>query len=200
MSTMSYTVSGAREDTVATPSGVLIPPSEVMAVLRTLNLECESVLETLPEPLPVSGLVVSLPGMPVHTLPPGWAGVWARPEAPPAGAWVPLPGAAISDPQALRQALQAADAWRRERLQFSQQAVEKAEALKTVNEIGIALSAERDPDRPLELVLTRARQLVAADAGSLYLVKKDEPEHHHLYFALAQNDSVEAPWKASVMP
>jgi len=137
--------------------------------------------------------------MPVHELPPGWAGVWARPEAPPAGAWVPLPGGAIADPQALAQALRAADAWRRERLQFSQQAVDRAEALQTVNEIGIALSAERNSDRLLDLILTRARHLVAADAGALYLVKKDEPERY-LYFALAQNDSVEAPWKASVMP
>src|SRR5262249_27169373 len=100
----------------------------------------------------------------------------------------------------LGQALRAADAWRRERLQFSQQAVDRAAALKTVNEIGIALSAERDPDRLLELILTRARHLVAADAGSLYLVRKDEPEHRYLYFALAQNDSVDAPWRASVIP
>src|SRR5205823_5478673 len=97
-------------------------------------------------------------------------------------------------------ALRAADAWRRERLQFSQHAVDRAEALKAVNEIGIALSSERNSDRLLELILTRARHLVAADAGSLYLVKKDEQERHYLYFALAQNDSVTAPWKASVIP
>jgi HD-GYP domain-containing protein (c-di-GMP phosphodiesterase class II) len=69
-----------------------------------------------------------------------------------------------------------------------------------VNEIAIALSAERDLDRLLELILTRARHLVTADAGSLYLVKKSESEQPYLYFALAQNDSVQAPWKASVMP
>lgn len=200
MSTVSCAIPGVLEHTVATPSCVLMAPSEVIAAMRALNLEYESGLETFPEPLPASGLVVCLPGMPVHELPPGWAGVWARPEAPPAGAWVPLPEVAISDPQALAQALRAADAWRRERLQFSQQAVDRAEALQTVNEIGIALSAERNSDRLLELILTRARHLVAADAGSIYLVKKDEPEQRYLYFALAQNDSIEAPWKASVMP
>lgn len=200
MSSMSCAIPGAPEHTVDTSSCVLMAPSEVMATMRALNLEYERVLETLPEPPPASGLVVCLPDMPVHTLPPGWAGVWARPEAPPAGAWVPLPGVAISDPQALAQALRAADAWRRERLQFVQQAVDRTEALQTVNEIGIALSAERDPDRLLELILTRARQLVAADAGSLYLVKKSESAQRYLYFALAQNDSVQAPWKASVMP
>src|SRR5262245_2188693 len=123
MSTMSYAIPGALEQTMDTSSCVLMAPSEVMAVMRSLNLEYETVLETCPEPLPASGLVVCLPDMPVHPLPPGWAGVWARPEAPPAGAWVPLPGVALVDPQALAQALRAADAWRRERVQFAQQAV-----------------------------------------------------------------------------
>jgi HD-GYP domain-containing protein (c-di-GMP phosphodiesterase class II) len=106
----------------------------------------------------------------------------------------------VTDPQALGQALRAADAWRRERRQFSQHTLDRAAALKAVNEIGIALSAERNQDRLLELILTRARHLVAADAGSLYLVRKDAQEHHYLYFALAQNDSISAPWKASVIP
>jgi HD-GYP domain-containing protein (c-di-GMP phosphodiesterase class II) len=96
--------------------------------------------------------------------------------------------------------LRAADAWRRERVQFSQHALDRAAALKVVNEIGIALSSERDPDRLLELILTRARHLVTADAGSIYLVRKGEQEHRYLYFALAQNDSISAPWKASVIP
>jgi GAF domain-containing protein len=96
--------------------------------------------------------------------------------------------------------LRAADAWRRERAQFSQHALDRAEALKVVNEIGIALSSERNPDRLLELILTRARHLVAADAGSIYLVRRGEQEHRYLYFALAQNDSIAAPWEASVVP
>ena len=200
MSTISHTMSDAVADTIATTSCVLIVPSAVRAAMEALDLERGRVLDTLPEPLPASGLVVCLPGMPVPELPSGWAGVWARPEAPPAGAWVPLPGVAGADPQALALALRAADAWRRERFQFSQQAVDRAAALTSVNEIGIALSAERNPDRLLELILSRARHLVAADAGSIYLVKKGAPAHHYLYFALAQNDSIKAPWKASVIP
>jgi len=96
--------------------------------------------------------------------------------------------------------VRAADAWRRERTQFSQHALDRAAALKVVNEIGIALSSAHNQDHLLELILTRARHLVAADAGSLYLVRKGEQEHRYLYFALAQNDSITAPWKASVMP
>jgi hypothetical protein len=163
MHTTSYAISDGSEDASATP--VLIAPAEVMAVVDALNLELGSMQETFPEPLPASGLVVCLPGMPVPVLPPGWAGVWARSEIPPAGAWVPLPDVAVTDPLALGQALRAADAWRRERVQFSQHALDRAAALKVVNEIGIALSSERNPDRLLELILTRARHLVTADAG-----------------------------------
>jgi len=198
MRTTSYAMSDGIEDASVTP--VLIAPAAVMAVVDALNLELGSMRETFPEPLPASGLVVCLPGMSIPVLPPGWAGVWARPEIPPAGAWVPLPDVAVTDPQALGQALRAADAWRRERAQFSQHAVDRAAALKAVNEIGIALSSERNQDRVLELILTRARHLVAADAGSIYLVRKGEQEHRYLYFALAQNDSISAPWKASVIP
>jgi HD-GYP domain-containing protein (c-di-GMP phosphodiesterase class II) len=198
MHTTNDAMSAGIEEASGTP--VLIAPAEVMAVVDALNLELGSMQETFPEPLPASGLVVCLPGMPIPVLPPGWAGVWVRPELPPAGAWVPLPDVAVTDPQALEQALWAADAWRRERAQFSQHALDRAAALKVVNEIGIALSSERNQDRLLELILTRARHLVAADAGSLYLVRQGEQEHRYLYFALAQNDSISAPWKASVIP
>ena len=198
MHTTHYAMSAGIEEASGTP--VLIAPAEVMAVVDALNLELGSMQETFPEPLPASGLVVCLPGMPIPVLPPGWAGVWVRPELPPAGAWVPLPDVAVTDPQALEQALWAADAWRRERAQLSQHALDRAAALKVVNEIGIALSSERNQDRLLELILTRARHLVAADAGSLYLVRQGEQEHRYLYFALAQNDSIAAPWKASVIP
>lgn len=200
MPTISYAMSDVGEDVRAMTACMLIAPSEVMAAVGAIDLEFESILATPSVSLPVSGLIVCVPGMAVPALPQGWAGVWARPEAPPAGAWIPLTLAAVTDPQLLGPALRAADTWRRERLRFSQQTLDRAEALKAVNEIGIALSSERNPDRLLELILTRARHLVAADAGSLYLVKKGEEEHRYLYFALAQNDSVEAPWKASVMP
>ena len=200
MPSTSYAIADVIADTNATSANVLIVPSAVIAVAETLKLELGSIRDTFPEPLPASGLVLCVPGMPIPPLTSGWAGVWARPESPPAGAWVPLSNVAVTDPQALEQALRAADAWRRERVQFSQHTLDRAEALKAVNEIGIALSSERDPDRLLELILTRARRLVAADAGSLYLIKKGEQQERYLYFALAQNDSIIAPWKASVIP
>lgn len=55
--------------------------------------------------------------------------------------------------------------------------------------VGIALTQERNLDRLLELILTTARELVGADAGSLYLIETHD-EQRLLRFILAQNDSV----------
>ncbi len=66
-------------------------------------------------------------------------------------------------------------------------------------EIGIALSAETDREKLLETILTRARKLTAADAGSLYLVTPpDSPDS--LRFVLAQNDSVRFEFREAVLP
>lgn len=55
--------------------------------------------------------------------------------------------------------------------------------------VGIALTGERDLDRLLSLILSTARELVSADAGSLYLVEVREGIRL-LRFILSQNDSV----------
>lgn len=59
--------------------------------------------------------------------------------------------------------------------------------IRRLNEIGIALSAERNADRLLEQVLDGARELTGADGGTLYLI---EPETASLRFALVQNSSL----------
>lgn len=67
-----------------------------------------------------------------------------------------------------------------------------AQRLRQLNQIGLALSSERDIQRLLELILTKSRELTTADAGSLYLVQqemKDNVVEKSLYFRLAQNDS-----------
>jgi HD-GYP domain-containing protein (c-di-GMP phosphodiesterase class II) len=66
--------------------------------------------------------------------------------------------------------------------------------------VGIALSAERDLDRLLELILTTARELVTADAGSLYLIQAIDGGERALRFVLAQNDSVPARLATATMP
>lgn len=75
----------------------------------------------------------------------------------------------------------------------------KSQELHELNKIGVALSAERDIEKLLELILLKSREITAADAGSLYLVKRgrDEAstEDDRLSCELAQNDSVEAPFQ-----
>ena len=67
-------------------------------------------------------------------------------------------------------------------------------------EIGDALATERDLQALLERILTSARLLVSADAGSLYLVERTPGGEASLRFALAQNDSCAMPWRESVLP
>ncbi len=73
--------------------------------------------------------------------------------------------------------------------------------LSELNKIGAALSAERDINRLLSMILDKSRQITAADAGSLYLVMKgDSGQNDTLKFALAKNDSVSFQFEASRMP
>ncbi len=61
------------------------------------------------------------------------------------------------------------------------------ERVRKLNAIGIALSAERQQPRLLDLILTSARELTGADAGSIYLLNAAE---QRLDFALVQNDTL----------
>ncbi len=81
--------------------------------------------------------------------------------------------------------------------------------LRQLYDIGIALSAERNPDALLEMILKKSREITHADAGSLYLVEtiSNVPENEHDYFAnkqlrfkLAHNDSVKISFQEKVMP
>jgi HD-GYP domain-containing protein (c-di-GMP phosphodiesterase class II) len=69
--------------------------------------------------------------------------------------------------------------------------------LGAITEVGLALSAERDLTSLLRTVLTKARWLASADAGSLYLVEGEKGDR--LRFVLAQNDSLEVPFVEMVL-
>lgn len=80
--------------------------------------------------------------------------------------------------------------------------------LQELNRIGAALSAERDIERLLEMILGKCREITTSDAGSLYLVERKEgaPAFEEDYFAdkilffrLTQGDSVHVPFRASRM-
>jgi len=73
------------------------------------------------------------------------------------------------------------------------------ESLQKLNRIGIALSQEHELDCLLEMILTNARELISCDAGSLYLLAKEEGRDV-LYFKLAQNDSASLPFKETRLP
>jgi HD-GYP domain-containing protein (c-di-GMP phosphodiesterase class II) len=79
----------------------------------------------------------------------------------------------------------------------------KGDELNALNKIGVALSAERDIDKLLELILSKSRGITSADAGSLYLVerpKNGEEQHEQLRFKLAQNDTVDVPFEEFTIP
>jgi HD-GYP domain-containing protein (c-di-GMP phosphodiesterase class II) len=61
--------------------------------------------------------------------------------------------------------------------------------LEQLNEIGAALSKERDIDRLLELILSAAKGITNADGGTLYRVTTDR---RALRFAILHNDTLKA--------
>ena len=62
--------------------------------------------------------------------------------------------------------------------------------LRGLNQIGMALMSERDPDVLLGMILTEARHLTGSDAGSLYLVHEEKDGPRTLHLLRAQNDSL----------
>ena len=70
--------------------------------------------------------------------------------------------------------------------------------MEELNRIGMALSETHDVGELLEMILSKARQITGADAGSLYLVEEAPPDVlaggpgvRHLRFKRTQNDSMQ---------
>lgn len=66
--------------------------------------------------------------------------------------------------------------------------------LTKLNQIGTALSAEKDLDTLVTMILENSRKLTIADSGSIYLVEEDhkietDVQKRQLHFWLTQNDS-----------
>ncbi|MCD8512388.1 MAG: hypothetical protein LRY63_02495 [Nitrincola sp.] len=49
--------------------------------------------------------------------------------------------------------------------------------IKRLNQIGIALSTERDKQALMEIILSSARELTQADAGTLYIIDPSQAEN-----------------------
>jgi HD-GYP domain-containing protein (c-di-GMP phosphodiesterase class II) len=81
----------------------------------------------------------------------------------------------------------------------------KSQELHELNKIGVALSAQRDINKLLDLILAKSREITAADAGTLYLVERGKDDgtstDDRLKFVLAQNDSLaKVPFKEFSVP
>jgi HD-GYP domain-containing protein (c-di-GMP phosphodiesterase class II) len=79
----------------------------------------------------------------------------------------------------------------------------KSQELHELNHIGVALSAQRDINKLLELILAKCRAITASDAGTLYLVvkgKEQDGRTDRLEFVLAQNESVPVAFEKFTVP
>src|SRR5438874_1987829 len=66
--------------------------------------------------------------------------------------------------------------------------------------VGIAMAAETDVDRLQHLILSTAREMTQADAGSLYLLRDGVGDERELLFLYAQNDSIETSFQRQALP
>lgn len=93
-----------------------------------------------------------------------------------------------------------------------------SQEIHELNKIGVALSSEHKAHALMELILTKSRELTHCDAGSIYLVERvplrDQRRiafaqgkpvaegllfEEHLCFSLAQNDTVNVPFREVTM-
>lgn len=63
--------------------------------------------------------------------------------------------------------------------------INQAEQVEKLNRIGVALSAEKNINHLLEMIVSEAKNLTGADGGTLYLLKEQQ-----LHFTVAQTDSL----------
>ena len=75
--------------------------------------------------------------------------------------------------------------------QLERQLSDRTRELQEVSEVGIALSTVRDHSVLMTMILSKARELSRADAGSLYLLDELPDGQRVLRWKLAQNDSID---------
>ncbi|HJW09844.1 MAG TPA: HD domain-containing phosphohydrolase [Holophagaceae bacterium] len=71
--------------------------------------------------------------------------------------------------------------------------------MERLNQVGRALASEQNLDKLLDLILRSARELLDAEAGSIYLVV-EENDNRELLFAHTQNAKVQLPYHRFRMP
>ena len=82
-----------------------------------------------------------------------------------------------------------------------EQELQRARAeIDQLNQIGIALSTQRDSRSLLNLILQKSRDITNSDAGSLYLVEESDQNEKQLRFKITQNDSLQIPFAEITLP
>ena len=82
-----------------------------------------------------------------------------------------------------------------------EQELQRARAeIDQLNQIGIALSTQRDSRSLLNLILQKSRDITNSDAGSLYLVEESDQNEKQLRFKITQNDSLQVPFAEISLP
>lgn len=71
--------------------------------------------------------------------------------------------------------------------------------MERLHDVGRALVSEQNLDRLLDLILSKARELLQAEAGSIYLLSSDEGRAE-LLFAHTQNARISLPFHRVAMP
>jgi HD-GYP domain-containing protein (c-di-GMP phosphodiesterase class II) len=72
--------------------------------------------------------------------------------------------------------------------------------INRLNEIGIALSTQRERESLLSLILQKSCEITSCDAGSLYLVEEGADGAQRLRFIITQNHSAQVSFQETVLP
>jgi HD-GYP domain-containing protein (c-di-GMP phosphodiesterase class II) len=88
---------------------------------------------------------------------------------------------------------------RRRQSELEQQLQRAESEINGLNEIGVALSSQRDRKSLLDMILRKSREITQSDAGSLYLVE-DNGGESRLRFILTHNDSALMPFAETLLP
>ena len=74
------------------------------------------------------------------------------------------------------------------------------ESLRKLTKIGYSLSAEKDIDKLLHLILHEAREMLSCDSGTIYVKRKGADGSERLEFSDVQNDSIHVELERSSLP
>lgn len=82
---------------------------------------------------------------------------------------------------------------------LERQLQERTSEIQEINEIGMALSTQREHGILIDMILRKTRELTRSDAGSLYLLGQNEDGEDILRWKLAHNDSISVDFTEQIL-